>query len=257
MVLQAFLDDSYGPNAVKDPYFVLAGFIGTYSNWATFAGEWKAELDRDPTLQYFKMNEAVRTKSGPWKGIGDIERKIRLTNLVQIIRKNALVRVDSSTKRSDFKKFIQGKIPKELDHPYVLSFFQVITSIAKFQKLNNCNEPIDFVFDQQQQFSGEIVRQWNFIRAFVVQNFGIDMVKGISFQDDKEFLPLQAADLYAWLIRNDHSQNKTIYVPEGVELGMFNIMRRIEGDSAGLTEWVKKYPFSRQSSSHPSGDSDS
>lgn len=257
MVLQAFFDDSYGPNAEKDPCFVLAGFISTHSNWAVFGDEWKAELGRDPALEYFKMNEAVRSKGGQWKGLGDIERKTRLTAFVQIIQKNALVRVDSSTKRSDYERFIRGKIPQELDNPYVLSFLQVITSIAKFQKSKKWNEPIDFVFDQQQQFSKEMERWWGLVRSFVAQVFGNDIVSGISFKDDKEFLPLQAADLYAWLIRNNRSQNKTIYVSEGFELAMFNTMPRIEGDSAGMAKWVKKYPFNSQSSSHPSGDSGS
>lgn len=242
MTFQAFIDDSYGPNTDKDPYFVLAGFVGTYANWAAFSDAWQAELDRPPRLAYFKMNEAIRSKSGPWKGIGDIERRIRIDSFVQIVRKHALVRVDSSIKRSDYKKCVKGKLPKELDHPYVLSFLQIITSVFQYQQANNWNAQIDFVFDEQQQFSKELLGWWDVVKRLITANFGEHLIGTLVFQDDKNFLPLQAADCYAWSIRNDHSQNKIVFSPRGYELEAIWDMPRAMGEMPNLCEQMKKFP---------------
>ena len=64
------------------------------------------------------------------------------------------------------------------------------------------------------------------------------------FRDDKEFRPLQAADLYAGALRRHAYENQNLYMPMRWELREFQDMQHIEREISGdlLWEWVSSLP---------------
>lgn len=233
MALQTVIDDSYGP-LDRHPYYVLAGFVSPAERWESFSDEWEVELKRQ-SLPYFKMNEAVRSKNGPWKGVPEDERRRRIGAFVSIARKHASLRVRSVIKISEYQRHLKPHVPKELDGPYVPCFLQIITSVAAHHRDHNWKEPVDFIFDEQQQFSKELVSTWWHIRN-ISEPFNLSALGDQpTFRDDKTFLPLQAADLYAWLVRDHASMNKTLITPMRPELKALEAIRGlIHGEFANL-----------------------
>ncbi len=71
-------------------------------------------------------------------------------------------------------------------------------------------EPCDFVFDEQ-------VAWWPNLRKVAATYCKTDLTRSIgatpTYGDEKTVLPLQAADLYAWQLRRNFSENKVIFMP--------------------------------------------
>jgi len=225
MAMQGFIDDSYGK---KDQCYVLAGFIATVDSWLNFSKDWKEELDRIPAMPYFKMNEIVRTRSGPFKGWTEVARQERLNSFAKVIRKHALVRVDSRIKIEDYERYIKGKVHPDLDHPYFICFYQIATATLKFQVQNRWQEHVDFIFDEQGNIGLEAIKWWGLLKAILPAHERL-IGETPTFRDDKKMLPLQAADFYAWSIRNESSQNKIISIPRRQEMEFMSGIPRIEG----------------------------
>jgi hypothetical protein len=220
---QAFIDDS--GSDPKSAIFVMAGFIARAEQWAAFSNEWQEALDKPPKLDYFKMTEAASLgRHGQFarhKGWNEAKRDNRLADLTRIIRKHAVMRISASIKHSHFEKYVQS-IPAPMrrlaaDTPYTILFMQVILTTAIFADRLGVAEPCDFIFDRQLGFDDEALAWWPNFKWMIDNQARSDIKKFIGsapvFRDEKDFLPLQAADLYAWQVRQNYTQNKTLWMP--------------------------------------------
>ena len=218
MVLQAFLDDSGGNE--QSTTFVLAGFVAPYEQWAKFADEWKVVLDKPPALDYFKMKEAEGL-SGEFalkKGWDASLRDQRLSDLIDVIRKYAIASIHASIRNDHFEQYLKS-LPTpgrnlSTDSPYTMLVMNIMVAYTMYAAMHNFREPCDFVFDEQIGFSSEILEWWPRIwwpksRANLRSFLGSQPI----WRDDKTFLPLQAADLYAWQLRRNFEDNKVLYMP--------------------------------------------
>jgi hypothetical protein len=223
VVLRAYIDDS-GTQG-KEPFFTLGGFISTTDNWARFSDEWKAQLDADPPIPYFSMHRAFYPREGPFKGWKKRAIERRVAEFVRIIRTHAIMRVSCSMRKDDYEELIKGKFVKNkknpfhvIDHPYFLCFWTLINAVIHYQREYGWNTQIDFIFDEQGKMGVETVRWFQIIKKVAPKEskpfFGSPPI----FQDDKKFLPLQAADMYAWSIRRHQRENKILYMPLRDEL---------------------------------------
>jgi hypothetical protein len=233
---QACIDDS--GNEPTKPHFVLAGFVAPAASWAAFSDEWQAALDESPKLEYFKMKEAAKLKDqfDPSKGWTDAKRDDRLITFTRIIRKHARIRIHAKIKNADFDKYIKSiPVPNRMlftDNPYTLLFQQIILAMAVRGDLYGVNVPCDFIFDTQVGFSAEIQEQWPQFKEVVKSASRTDLPALVGdlpiFRDEKTFLPLQAADLYAWQMRNYFAQNQVLTVPVNRVLGQLVPIPMIE-----------------------------
>src|SRR5262245_20319635 len=78
-MLQAFIDDSGSGGDSR--FYILAGFKARIAVWEGFTTEWRAVLDTDPKIDYFKMSEAESLK-GPFKGFCTQQRNKKVNNLI-------------------------------------------------------------------------------------------------------------------------------------------------------------------------------
>jgi hypothetical protein len=235
---QACIDDS--GNEPTKPHFILAGFVAPAANWVALASEWQAALDTPPKLDYFKMNEAARLKGqfDPQNGWDEAKRDDRLISFTRIIRKYVGIRIHAKICHADFDAHIKSiPVPKRMlftDSPYTLLFQQIILAMAVRGDLYGVIGPCDFIFDQQVGFSEEITDQWSQFKDTVKRSSRSDLPALVGnlpeFKDEKSYLPLQAADLYAWQMRNYFALNKTpkIIVPANKVLGQLVQIPEIE-----------------------------
>jgi hypothetical protein len=215
MVLQACIDDS--GNESGDPLFVLAGFIAPCEAWASFSDDWRKALDEPPGLAYFKMREAERLQDefDRRKGWTERMRDDRLIAFVRLIQRYVSFRVHVSVRHDLFAKYIKTlKTPIRRsisNNPYYLLFSQLILTTAAVRMSLGMSEPVDFYFDEQGSLGDDAVFYWdNFMRLSVTAsntNFGPYLGRKPKFEDEKGFMPLQAADLYAWQLRRHMEDN--------------------------------------------------
>jgi hypothetical protein len=238
---QAAIDDSVDqPNRT---FLVLAGFISSASNWSAFSDEWQTALHLEPKLDYFKMSEAnsLTAQFSKERGWTESERDDRLIILTRIIKKYVLIRIHASIKIADFEKYI-AKIPVPQrkmvsDSPYIYLFTKLIAAMAIRSTAYGINEPCDFIFDEQETICDEIWRAWPDVKQIMEDRKRPDLPVFVGsrpkFENDKNFLPLQAADMFANQYRYHLERNsgRIIVPPRRVLQQLLLIPHKIEHDS--------------------------
>lgn len=239
MVLQAFIDDS--GNEPTDPVYVLAGFIANSAAWAKFSDEWQSALDEFPKLEYFKMKEAERLQDqfDREKGWDERRRDNRLITFCRIIQKHSVYRVHASLRHADFIKHVKSletPIRRSIsNHPYYVLFHHLILTVAAVRLTLGEIGKVDFIFDEQGSLGDDAVYYWNNFMVHALRGSATDFTPYIGkkpkFEDEKEFTPLQAADLYAWqLHRNIVDNTGSIIVPPRIPLTVLNFISPIGND---------------------------
>jgi hypothetical protein len=77
-------------------------------------------------------------------------------------------------------------------------FAGFITSAVALEKNFGQHKPIDFVFDSDERFENPSKILYG---QMMDMNYFAGRIVNVHYEDDKEFLPLQAADLLAWQVR--------------------------------------------------------
>jgi hypothetical protein len=196
-VLKAFIDDS-GSGDTK--YFVMAGYLGTVSAWECFDERWRAVLDDDPKIPYFHAVEARSLRpDGVWAGITEQERDAKIDRFVEVIQSVDIQAVYVRLKQSDYNEIFKGKVPEKWDSPYycLFSSFVSLSGLVLAEQFG-AEGPIEFVFDNHEKYKRHGQEFYDGTRVFLIRD---QTAPNIHFRDDKDFPPLQAADLLAWQVR--------------------------------------------------------
>lgn len=200
MTLRAFMDDSY----TKGGVFVLSGFVASVSEWASFSEEWVEMLELLPLNAHgkrvFKMSEVRQSE----QTMSDI------IAFYKIIQRNVRCGLTFSFNLRDVwqaKQRIQfpnvGVDWHQLNSNFAMAFSLFFSMPEhhwdKVDELTGGGE-IEFFFDDQSE--KKFIRDgWEeFVRnrrADVRDRYASEG----KFEDDEEFLPLQAADFSANLAR--------------------------------------------------------
>jgi hypothetical protein len=226
MTLEAYVDDS--GSEPRSLFFVLGGFISKSDRWPAFSDDWRAAQSKEPAIKYFKFNEALALKGQfdrAW-GWDEAKRDRKIDNLIDVILKYAQVRVHATIRHDEFKRHFRSvptpKRHKAIDNPYVLLAMQLILAVAAWSPIRGIYEPCNFVFDQQGTY-GDALAKWYPIfcgqaKATARTDIARYLGKAFQFGDDRHLMPLQAADLYAGLVRRHCWNNKFLIVHPGAHL---------------------------------------
>lgn len=218
MSVQIFVDDSGGKGQPSPA--VLAGVLATAEAWMGFADDWRAALAADPPIRRSKMAEAADLKNA-FGGMSEEQRDRKLTQLAAVTRLHQPMSVFRAS--IDLDAFAETAAPATtppLSHPY----FHLIlrNAVASCHPLALCHhtERFSIVFDEQRIYESR-VRLW--YPVFLDHLDRLAEREGVSsiwartrrilpaepvFCTDDEAMPLQCADLLAWLLRNDRLGNK-------------------------------------------------
>jgi len=205
---------------------VLAGFLSSAELWEQFSDEWQAICERDPKTLDFHMAKAFRLKEYRWR---EEQRDTRIRELVDLIIKKALYRVDCNMIRPVYDLIVKGRIPPEIDSPYFVLFYNIIISIAEFMDHTNLEGTVDWVFDDQGPIGAECVRWYEWIRDHARPEVKRRLGSTPIFRHDKDVLPLKAADIFAWHVRRYVSQEQLTKLEHNIILSY--ILCNIPGSS--------------------------
>lgn len=201
MYLQAVSDDSL--SQVGEQRLFLAGYVNSSRKWELFSDAWAEELTNDPSIEYLKMAEAQSFR-GPFLRWTSDHRAQKISSLARVIRHFRPMSFDVSVSVRDFNTLVKARAPYGLSTPYFPCLFGVVSSVSRIIHQHGPRVPIDFIFDQQQGVSTDFLQYFQ----YMVRNLPRGARKIVNgspmFQDDRSFLPLQAADMLAWSLRRQH-----------------------------------------------------
>lgn len=200
LALRAFIDGSGNPDRSKA--LVLGGYISTAERWEAFSDRWQEVLDASPKIHRFVMKEAVKRK-GPWHRLSDAERDARLRLFYEAIEDHVLTAVFCVVPFEAFFNALQVFPMKIGMTPYKYALLELMGRIRDRQAVDGVMERIDFVFDEERTQQDEILAAWPDVvgSARSLAN-PVPASRTPLFEDDEETLPLQAADLEAFMRRN-------------------------------------------------------
>ena len=201
MVLQAFMDESEN----EEGSFVIAGHIATAEAWAAFSKEWEERLPfrtlAPNNKKHFKMSEMASLK----------ERMERVPAFYKVIESHVLLAISCSVSRPDLERAkARLYVPNNTidwdfaDNIYRFTFHGLLNTFNRNRAVVESAIPpdqaVDFIFDERME-KKSIKDEWDgFVESREPE---IRKLFGSSprFGNDQDFLPLQAADFWAWWVQ--------------------------------------------------------
>lgn len=202
VAMQAYIDDSLS----KGKVLVLAGYVASVETWEAFSAEWQRRLD-DAHLDVFKMAQ-VGSDPRAWDVAGYFYRVIEehakgfLAVAVEIEPLHRLVD----------ELFVVEKGGEWIANPYWLAFRAMIDFTVQYQHELGITEPIDLIFDERGE-KDDVREGFAVFKESCRDEFKERLGVEPRFEDDRRFLPLQAADMLAWLIRRHWLEHGSIVRP--------------------------------------------
>jgi hypothetical protein len=189
-MLQVYADES--GNKGPDQAFVVAGLVAEFENWERFSEKWSRLRG---TAGPFKMREE-KSRSQNW-----------LSRYCELIKKYAKYRVETAVCIQDYEDIMRGNVPPEVDSHYFFAFHRFIAHTCAGLERRGRTEQVDFFFDKNLVF-GDRANKWFSMAADLIPK----SQRGIlptepKFRDDKGFMPLQAADMFSWLVRVSYNDD--------------------------------------------------
>jgi hypothetical protein len=230
MVLQVFIDESYS----QDSTFVLGGYIASVEAWGRFAKEWEELLPLarkgNSGLHRFKMSEMARDLKSVAPFYHVIEKHVLMSiacriNISQFNR--ALERIWIPERRINWS----GVNPNVYMMMYFLTVFYESRYRKTFDIFNDLipsDERVECIFDDI-NLKAAVIGSWDDFKRHLAP----EELQGIwgpdpRFEDDEIFLPLQAADFWAWCVRDGFENNRFDSYKQG-DFGAFRGTIRIRG----------------------------
>jgi hypothetical protein len=230
VMLKAYFDASGTLN--QTPQYVLAGYISTVEKWERLSDDWQLALDGPPKIDYFKIREALYCAK-QFEGWDPKDAKARARKFRRLITRHVVGGFAVVIPTGLYNKCIRGRIPDEMDHPYFITFLSSVEFACKVVGSMGFAGPIDFVFDTENLDSRarmllEDFKKWPWDHS--------EMVGELDFRDDTKVLPLQTADMIAWLLRTELSSG-AVQIEEQMSLNVnppVLVLTRTE-------EWLDRY----------------
>ncbi|MBT9447024.1 MAG: DUF3800 domain-containing protein [Hyphomonadaceae bacterium] len=215
VILQFFADDS--GNAPNQDTMALGGLVAPAAKWVEFTMGWEALLKGTPSAEYFKFSQAYRMRGefderGGWS---EEERNSRVERMSQLVADTATAWCFVTMRHEDFETYLRNQpVPFRSflsDHPYLLMFGRLMAALAVRLSAERLSDPCQVYMDTQHG-QDAFVRTllWPSIIQTLVETpptlIPADAIKpkfsdAPRFESDREFLPLQAADLIAGATR--------------------------------------------------------
>ncbi|MNU70909.1 hypothetical protein D3C71_603270 [compost metagenome] len=205
VMLQAFVDDS--TSSLGEQRLYLCAYINTADKWAVFSDAWDRALRATPAIEYFKASEAENL-NGQFRGWDADTRDKKVILLATVIRLSEPWGCHTSVDTLVWKKHLRGVAPYGIGNAYFAAFHGVIANAARLHSDLGFSVPVDFVFDEQ----GGLGLEALMFHDWMVGSFSPEQRAAIGstpvFRDDKQVLPLQAADMLAWHIRREQEDRE-------------------------------------------------
>jgi Protein of unknown function (DUF3800) len=207
MCLTLYVDDSGSdPNS---PLYVLGGVCLPASWWTKVSNEWSGVLAADPSVEYFKASEVWdrkldREKLTPFVKFTDEERRRKVDALVDVVTAYQPLTSSFQLEWPVFKEFRRKyALPKGKDDPYFYLYYGAILLQTRWGIRESNERPVSFVFDNQNSVGEEVKKWYPTFKDNCSPEVRARLGEDPKFKDEKETLPLQVSDLFAWYARRN------------------------------------------------------
>jgi hypothetical protein len=191
--------------------FVMAGYIASVEQWNAFSDEWTSLLRLGPPhfrrISEFKMRDM--------RGSPLAEEQSEL--FYRVIERHVTAHISCTIKLDDLTNaFRRFSWPQWLDNQDILlseyynAFEAIVKGLAIEQGRLGMNEPIDMIFDENTN-KGKCMRAWHILKhrghPDIVRMLGVRP----TFMDSIKTMPLQAADMLAYWLRECQLESESQY----------------------------------------------
>lgn len=201
MALQAYFDDS--TKHIGRRCLVLAGFLHNASTWVDFSKDWSYALRDGRPIDYFKAKE-VKAQSGQFRGWGKLDRELKVNQLIGVLNKHAPQSFHVSIDLPTYNElFVKDGVPWGFQTPYWFAFEVMFVKLTQHLKESGATDPVDFILDEQNQITRSVTSLFECLRASQPKEMQPLIRSTPIFRNDKDVLPIQAADMLAWHVQRD------------------------------------------------------
>lgn len=208
----------YFDEAYNAQFFTLGGWVfGRQAQADRAASEFAAECGQYPANPDFHMQPARDALSTQWDWGAGCQltaaekfkrRDERFLALIESILRHQPAGFYVVLDRGAYNAIYRGRVPKARDSEYFVLFYHLLFGIAKYYIQAGNVEPLQPIFDVQDQFS-PIVRRW-FGQAVAdlkahAPEAAIVLSRPPRFEHDSTTPALKAADMLMWLVLRQQS----------------------------------------------------
>ena len=201
MSMQAFIDES----EASGKHFVFAGLIGRAERWADFSARWKTALSQQPKIDRFKFHEFDH-RQGAFSNsqLPSLEREKKVAELVTTLSGAGFTRVSVTLGIPAFLQMADSALSgTELAIPYCYAFQLIVAAVASELLEQGQTERCEIVFDEHLMFGPKARKWYPLVRELCVTDRARSILPAEPiFRKDDDTMALQAADLYAGLVRS-------------------------------------------------------
>lgn len=194
LILTAYLDESGTHRSAEA--LAVAGYLSTQDRWEQFDAEWRVAL-REYGLEFFHMTDFANGAPPYNTDIWRTEREARFSRLVDIINRNALASIGITLPIRLFRSVVSTKAQRLVGGPYGLAAHACLTEAARIIRAHQWDAWIRYIYADGAEGAGQVLASYRRIKG-QAQNKDILRLDKLSFEDKKEYLPLQAADILAY-----------------------------------------------------------
>jgi hypothetical protein len=204
MVLQVYADESISAAG----NFVIAGYIGTAEEWAIFSSEWAPMAKRYGVFASKTNNHKVFKMSAM---MASEDRRQYIPWFYRIIEGRQIKPFSFGINKSVFRNAVKRIIVTQNGHrfnfekpnEYYFLFNCVVSNIARLidkrDDLFSSDDKVDFYFDDQLGVKTHILNAWSDFVDGSNESFRSRIGQTPRFESEEDFLPIQAADFWAWM----------------------------------------------------------
>jgi len=181
---------------------VAACYVSTAELWERFRADWRRIMEEE-AFSCFHMADFA-SRSGEFSGWDEEKRRRVLRKLCATINIRIRSGFVGAVNKRDYDDLVSGEFRRYCgSFHYTYAVRTCATAIGLWRRQFEGSGTLRYVFDRMGANSGkgEIMRVMDEARKTSKREAlgtGVIVLGGYSFEDKKDFLPLQAADILAW-----------------------------------------------------------
>ena len=185
-------------------YLVLAGYIAPARSWVRFEREWRKVL-AEFGIDYFHMKDYAHSRRS-FEGWPE-SRRVALMNLLAfVIQSRVEWPISIVLSLDDYYAVVPPGFQQQVYDPYFLCLWScILMAFRCYRGEQLSGRALHFIFDDKSGFNTraqKIIQSCRNLPSFTTEQK--QFLGPLTFADDKQLNPLQAADLFAYEVRKKY-----------------------------------------------------
>lgn len=214
LMAKVYIDDS--GSSSNEPVMYVAGLVGQVETWERFADEWEQALvaHNPKPIRYYKHAEA-RARMGCFQGFAEAEAAQKSLHMAEVISRysflngHSIYGVVRMIGRNYLRRMIEkhavmirGHAHQNLEDPFYICMNCLIGYTLGSEYDGYPNDKVDFIFDGKpgSAQATRVIAMYEECRNVIPEPYKSVMGYALPM-NDRDVLPLQAADLLAGQVR--------------------------------------------------------